>query len=231
MLESLLAAYLLIIMPARSLWRSMNDSATSARASRYWKTIAEIAALLKALALISFLGGPSMDSLGLDWPLSRAGFWGLAGALVVLAALWLASNMSSKSLTGDKRAELEAKAMENDAMPQTASELRMFFVTSLFVGVGWELLYRGFPLAVLIPHVGAPAAISAAALAYGLAHGYKSPGQLAGSIVAALMFTIAYYLTHSLWWLMLIHAGIGVIGALGAYKVASSIRTATAPAS
>lgn len=92
------------------------------------------------------------------------------------------------------------------------------------------MLYRGFLLAVLIPHIGALAAISSAALAYGLAHGYKSPRQLIGT-VAAFIFTIAYYLTESLWWPMLIHAGMGMLVALAAYKVASSSHSAHAPAS
>ena len=222
--ELILAAYLVAVMPARSIWKSLNKPATGKRSQRYLKTIVEIALLLAMMAAVSIFAGRSAESLGLEWPLSRAGFWGLVGALILLAVLWLAGAMSSTSLTDDKRAELESKVMESDAIPQTSAELRMFLVTSLFVGTGWELLYRGFLLAALTPYIGAFPAIAAAALAYGLAHGYKSPRQLISSIVVAFIFTIAYYLTQSLWWLMLIHTGIGVIGALGAYKVVSNSR-------
>ncbi|MBZ2209190.1 CPBP family intramembrane glutamic endopeptidase [Massilia soli] len=228
--ELILAAYLVAVMPARSIWKSLNKQATATRAPRYLKTIVEIAILLAMLAAVTMFAGRSADSLGLDWPLSRAGFWGLVGALILLAVLWLAGAMSSRSLTDDKRAELESQVMDSDAMPRTAAELRMFFVASLFVGTGWELLYRGFLLAVLTPLIGAFPAIAAAAIAYGLAHGYKSPQQLISSIISAFIFTIAYYLTQSLWWLMLIHTGIGIIGALGAYKAVSSTREPT-PAS
>lgn len=228
--DLLLAAYLLGFMPARSLWQSLNNSPASERTSRYSTTIAEIAMLLKGLVLVSFLAGRSAESLGLDWPLSGAGLWGLAGAVVVLAGLWLASNMSGRSLTAEQRAEREAKVLEHDAMPTTGHELRMFLLTSLFVGAGWELLYRGFLLSVLIPYIDVIPAIAASAVAYGLAHGYKNPRQLIGSIVAALLFTVAYYLTQSLWWLMMIHAGFGIIIALAAYKVARNIPAAPAQA-
>lgn len=72
---------------------------------------------------------------------------------------------------------------------------------------GWEILYRGFIL-LLTPNTGLPIAITISALAYGIAHGYRSPKQLIASIVSAFAFTIAYALTHSLWWLIVIHAGL-----------------------
>lgn len=224
--DLLLAAYLLAVLPALSIWKSLNKSPVSARVSRYRKTITEIALLLAALAAVTFITGRSAQSLGLDWPLTRAGFWGLVAGAGLLAALWIAGAMSSRAMTIDKRAELEAKIVDNDVIPQTSAELKVFLISALFVGVGWELLYRGFLLAVLTPTIGAPMAIAAAALAYGLAHGYKSPRQLIGSIFAALVFTVAYSLTQSLWWLMLIHSGIGIIGALAAYKVTRNLRAA-----
>lgn len=134
--ELVLAVYLVAVLPARSIWKGLNKPATDERTSRYGKTIVEIAILLALLAAVTLFSGRPAASLGLDWPLSRAGFWGLVGAVILLAGLWLAGAMASRSLTGDKRAELEAKVTENDAMPHTPAALRMFLITSLFVGAG-----------------------------------------------------------------------------------------------
>jgi membrane protease YdiL (CAAX protease family) len=78
-------------------------------------------------------------------------------------------------------------------------------------GVAWEVLFRGYLLWALTPRVGIVGAVFVASVAYGVAHGYKSPRQFTSSLVSALLFTIAYALTHSLWWLMLIHGGLPVM--------------------
>jgi membrane protease YdiL (CAAX protease family) len=57
-------------------------------------------------------------------------------------------------------------------------------------------------------------AILVVATAYGLAHGLKSMPVLLGSLASALAFTIGYALTHNLWWLILLHTGLPLIGAL-----------------
>ena len=62
------------------------------------------------------------------------------------------------------------------------------------------------------------AAVCIAALTYGAAHGYKNRTQFVASVISAFVFTIAFVLTGSLWWLMLIHTAIGIAGGIGSYK-------------
>jgi membrane protease YdiL (CAAX protease family) len=75
--------------------------------------------------------------------------------------------------------------------------------------VGWEILYRGFLLWFLSPYIGIAGAICLASFAYGLARGYQGRRQLVGSIASAFAFTVAFAITRSLWWLMLLHAARG----------------------
>jgi len=96
-------------------------------------------------------------------------------------------------------------------MPQTVSERRLAVVAFVVIGVAWEVLYRGYLLWRLTPRLGLIGAIVVAALAYGLAHGVKTARQLGASLAAAFVFTIAYALTKSLWWLMIIHAGLPLL--------------------
>jgi len=61
--------------------------------------------------------------------------------------------------------------------------------------------------------------VTFAALAYGVSHGYKSPAQFGGSIALSFVFAIAYALTLSLWWLMLVHTAAGLFGAWSGYRL------------
>jgi membrane protease YdiL (CAAX protease family) len=98
-------------------------------------------------------------------------------------------------------------------LPQTGAEFCPFLVMSVVLGAGWELLYRGYLLWWLEPRVGMAGAILVAAAAYGVGHGFTNIRQFAGSLLAALVFTVAYAATQSLWWLMLIHVGLPLLAA------------------
>ena len=97
---------------------------------------------------------------------------------------------------------------------------KIILIMGVVVGFAWELLYRGYLLWVLAPRLGIPLAVLLAAAAYGAAHGYKTPKQFAGSLASALVFTLADVVSHSLWWLMLVHAGLPVLLVLAGVGVA-----------
>ncbi|UUZ47953.1 CPBP family intramembrane metalloprotease [Massilia sp. B-10] len=90
---------------------------------------------------------------------------------------------------------------------------------SLFIGVGWELLYRGFLMLVLPGVLGTVGAILATSIAYGVSHGYKNRGQFVGSIISAFLFTMGYVLSHSLWWLIVLHLLAPVYMGIMGYRV------------
>ena len=62
-------------------------------------------------------------------------------------------------------------------------------------------------------------AVAIASAAYGAGHGIGDKRELAGSLAVALLFTTAYALTRSLWWLMLLHAGLPLVGALAGRRL------------
>lgn len=74
------------------------------------------------------------------------------------------------------------------------------------------MLYRGYLWWILAPLLGSVGAVLVMGLSYGLAHGYRGRGALAASVVSALLFAAAYALTHSLWWLIVIHTGLPLVG-------------------
>lgn len=111
-------------------------------------------------------------------------------------------------------AKRDASPSVSAIMPETDRDLRLFLITAVAISSCWELLYRAYLLWLLEPSFGVIVAVLASALAYGSAHGWHGARAFAGSLVAALAFTVAYAFTRSLWWLMLVHAGLPVIAAL-----------------
>ncbi|WP_082548179.1 CPBP family intramembrane glutamic endopeptidase [Massilia sp. Root335] len=225
MLNYLLAAYLLLVAPALNLWRSLrpqSDKPPRTPMRRYWSMSWPVVIMLGVLWIGASQAGYTARDIGFDVPLSSAGAWGLGFAVLLLGGLGVASSVMERRHTPERRAEHERKLLDTDfPWPRTGGEALVFALGSIIMTAGWEILYRGFILLLLTPSIGLLLAITVSALAYGIAHGFKSPKQLIASIVSAFVFTIAYALTHSLWWLIVIHAGLplgAVPAVLRAYR-------------
>lgn len=212
MLNNFLAVFLLVIFPALNLWRSLrpkSDKPPRPLLRRYWTMTWRSLALLGFLRIGSAQAGYTPRELGFEMPLSTAGTWGLAFAALLLAGLWVAGSVIERRKTPQARAEDERKLLESSLpWPRNSTEALAFSACMFIMTAGWEVLYRGFLLLFLTPVVGLVPAVVASALAYGLGHGYQNPKQLIGSVVSAFVFTMAYAWTHSLWWLIVIHAGL-----------------------
>lgn len=209
-LDYVLVGVLVLLLPAEALWLTLRPRPGSKRSltSRLFRTMRTVAALLLVLFGIWWWEGRALAQLGLDMPVSTIGMIGIAAAAVILGLL-AAMILLKRGTATDAKPPPGA-----DLLPQTAGETRLFLLFSLVVGSGWELLYRGYLLWVLTPLMGMPAAIVVAAIAYGLGHGSRDVRSLIGAIVSSFAFTIAYALTGSLWWLIILHIGLPLIGLL-----------------
>lgn len=204
MLDDILAFLLLVVLPARALWRSRtNRRASRPKAGRYLVTIMMVGGLLGVLAADWLTTGRTAAALGLAAPTTMAAMVGLGLAVTLLVAM----GMSMRR----KPAPADVQQASSEMLPDTPGEVRLFLLFALAVGFGWEVLYRGFLLAYLQPHVGLVAAVIVAALAYGAAHGFKNVRQFGGSIAVALAFTVGYALTANLWWLILLHMSLPLL--------------------
>ncbi len=202
--DNVLLAALLVLVPANSLWRSLAPRKTKLpRMTRYGRTIAIVGVLLALLAADWSLTGRSLASLGLDSPPSPAGWIGLAVAIALIAGMVVMVRKGPR-----RGSEADAAAL----MPQSPLEKQVFILFSLMVGIGWELLYRGFLLWALTPWLTLAGAIPVAAIVYGLAHGYQSRRLFTGSLISAFFFVGGYAATGSLWWLMLLHSALPLVG-------------------
>lgn len=230
MLDDILAGLLIVAVPAWAMWRSLRaGGATTNRMRRYLVSGLLIAALLGLLCVDWLYARRTPSSLGLDMPLSRGGEVGLfiAGALFLFAAAAGVIHNLKGPATGNRK---QGRRIEgDDILPRDRRELAAFLGLSLLLGGGWELLYRGFLLWFLVPLTGAVGAVFVAAVAYGAAHGYRGRRQFIGSIVSAFLFTIAFVLSGSLWWLMIVHTAAAVAGGLSSYRIASRTKAGLSP--
>ncbi len=210
LLDIALTIALTLIVPIYNIVRQSRTAGQPAepRLTRYRRALLLALGLDAVLVVDWIVGGRSLTMLGLDAPLSIAGRYGLilAGIALCLLALFTA--------TARARDEAQPPADALEMLPQTPQEVRLFLLLSLVLGVSWELLFRGYLLWSLNPVFGAGGAVAVAALAYAASHGFKTTGKLIGSLISALLFTTAYALSHSLWWLIMLHAGLPIIGVL-----------------
>jgi membrane protease YdiL (CAAX protease family) len=221
MAEIALAFYLVFILPGMQLRRSLRpvEGPKRSRTQRYLSTIRQIALLLLALAAVCWWNGYTPAALGLSAPTAGPALWSLTGVAIALPVLHFVGKMFENKMDPAKRAAAQGKILANQGFPRTPAELRLFILLMLFVAVGWELLYRGFLMLALTPLIGTWGAVAVAAVAYGAGHGYQGAKPFAGAIVSALLFTVGYVLTDSLWWLMLVHFAMPMAIPIGYYKL------------
>ncbi len=203
MADLALVAYLVVVLPTYQLWRTLRTPSATARPriARYFVSIGLALAPTAALVAIWIISRRSWSALGLGLPLA-----GIAGLGIALVGLVLMGALMRRQMKG---AAPPKDALE--LLPVTPRERMAFLAMSVVIGFAWELLYRGYLYWVLAPRMGTILAVVLAATAYGAAHGYKGPKQFAGSLASAFVFTVAYVLTHSLWWLMAIHVALPLL--------------------
>lgn len=210
MIDWLLTAWLVIVFPAYSGWRSLRPrKAGNSKASAHLRTVVLGLTPLIVLAVDWMREHRSFADLGLGPPTQPAALMGLGFAALVVLGLCVACLFTKTSSANDPNAE----TMER-MLPQTSEEWPAFVAFCLTVGVAWEVLYRGYLLWMLSPIVGTVGAVVVASVAYGLAHGVNNWKRAVGSLVAAALFTTGYVITQSLWWLMLIHTSLPLMAAL-----------------
>lgn len=223
MLDLIFAGYLLFLLPGWQLWKSLKKKEdkpkpdAARRRVLFRRNLLFIFSPLLALAALMAWSGRSVAALGLDIPVSVYGQWGLAIVVLLFAGLTVWSIVADRRQSAEKAAADLAKYEALEGIPTSPAQLWQQLFLFLCIGIGWELLYRGFLMLVLPPLTGTAAAVILAAVAYGVAHGYQSRNQFLGSIFSAFLFTLGYVYTQSLWWLMLLHVLLPAFGTVTAY--------------
>ena len=156
--------------------------------------------------------GRSAGALGLAIPVPPRGAAGLALAGVLIIGFALSTFFKWPRWSPEQERAALARLRESGFAPQTRGELAATVLLFLLIGCSAEILFRGFLVFAFAPLVGLWGAVTLAALTYGLGHGDATWKQTSGSLVSAFVFTSAYALTGSLYWLIVIHCFVGPFG-------------------
>jgi membrane protease YdiL (CAAX protease family) len=218
-----LIVFLVAALPIFQLQASLRGlrGGPSALSRRFVRTILMLGIPALILAADWSIAGRPAAALGLGPPTTMGGMIGLVLAALFIVALPAISLLTEKRGDPAKAAMGRSRMEEAGVLLRTRGELALFIVMATIIGVAAEILFRGFLLWAFTPLTGVFGAVIIAALAYGLGHGFKTWRVALGSLAFAFLFTIAYALTHSLWWLILIHVFAGVYGAWSGHRMAN----------
>ena len=174
----------------RALDRGEPDARTRFLLTWTWQGWALVAV---TLAIARGLAGWSPAQLGLAWPRATAGFdvgfllgmtaSMMAGALIAAIALRAVARRRGRTRATPAAATAAVLRM----LPRTRRERLAFAALAVTAGIGEEIVWRGFGLAVLrswLPHAGPATYVLLLAVAFGWAHLYQ--GRV-GVIVTALV--------------------------------------------
>ncbi|GJM32572.1 MAG: hypothetical protein DHS20C18_15730 [Saprospiraceae bacterium] len=102
-------------------------------------------------------------------------------------------------------------------LPKTGLEFRHFIFLSFSAGICEEIVFRGFFVsyfyALLLPlNFPAWTAVLVPAILFGLVHYYQGWKAVMKIVLMAIIFGLIFLWSGSLWWLILLHVGVDLIG-------------------
>lgn len=200
--DGIMTGLLVFAVPIYAAWRKTRPEAP--KIALYQRGLMLAYALLLPFGVIWWWEGRSPAEFGLNWPLRMVDLVLIALALAALILLTIVGRIAGRKASPQRPTP--------HLLPGTSVEIGWYLAMIISLGIIWEVLYRGYLQRSLGAVLGLWPAVLISALAYGLAHGIKSRQQMIGSLISALIFSTAYALSHSLWWLIIIHSGLPFVG-------------------
>lgn len=209
LMEALLAGFLLFTLPMLSVLQlSLMDAARFDRPGMYAGSAVTLV-VLTVVALVVGALGSGLDAMALRTaPLDE----------VAIATGWLALGTVLLFLlfVGIQRVTaIEEHPLLAELIPRTPHERRLFAGLSVVAGLGEEIVFRGFLLAVLTPALGDPwTALLVSSLAFGVLHVYQGPFGIARTALLGALFGVSVILTGTLWPAVVVHVVYDWFGGL-----------------
>lgn len=219
--DLLLALFAVAVMPAISArnGRAMKARPAAPLARRYLLMLLRGWLVAAAIGVLWYGTGRAPAALGLDLPLGPGGEIGLGIAALAIGFAIIVQSLLARLMTPERSSRLREQMGYLKILPRTTLELCLFLGVSLTAGVWEELLYRGFFFWFLTPYTGLAAAVILSALVFGIGHVYQGWRGAMNAGTLGFLFALGYALTHSLWWLMAIHALVDAFGGVMTWRV------------
>ncbi|MGH6890275.1 MAG: CPBP family intramembrane glutamic endopeptidase [Rhizomicrobium sp.] len=232
--DFILLAVALFLLPVQSVitGRKLAVAETSQRAllRRYALTLFRGAAIAVYVIALWRWSGRSFGLLGLRAPTdlrSQAGFI----LDIVVAAVFTFQHLRLKNFSPQTVAKLQEAFKSKRIVPRNRAEFSLFSAVALIGSVWEELLFRGFLIWFFSAIVGLAGAIVCSVIVFGLAHAYQGWRNILRTALMGAVFAVGYVATRSLWWVIVAHAIMNIMGGLFGLRVARlAARTSDTPA-
>jgi membrane protease YdiL (CAAX protease family) len=207
--DSLFSAFLLATLPLLSLAQLPLLAAAELERLRAYAGSAATIAFLASVALVLGAFGPGLIEMGLG-AVSLGVLARTTAALIAAAAALLAGF----HVAGELGHVVESRLLR-ELIPRTGPEKRVFVGLSLAAGLGEELVYRGYLLALLTPVLGSAwAAAGVTSATFGVLHAYQGPLGIVRTALLGMLFATAVVMTGSLWPAVIVHTLVDLVGGL-----------------
>ncbi len=208
-LHALLLVFLIVVFPLwdRAETRRLKRSPTTAAKLRIYRLT--IGWLWCAAVLLAVTTPPDQLWKPPRPPFPQPGGAALIPILVGVLAGMLAPVLAMLASPKARAGVLRQLQTIDFMLPGTARERAYFAVLSISAGICEEIIFRGFLIRYLDGLLARPSsgwAIAAAALVFGLDHGYQGWRGMLTTTALALLLTFLYYASSGLWLPMLVHA-------------------------
>ena len=165
--------------------------------------------LLGGVAVTAGRQEPGIGALGLVFPpAADAALWAISLIVLSLTLMGLFHGLGRLLGVGES-------ALLWALLPRTTTERRLFVLLSLAAGLGEEVAFRGYVLAVLAGlGLGPWGAAAAAAVPFGFLHAYQGWWGIVRTAFVGLILGASVVLSGSIWPAALAHAAVDVIAGL-----------------
>ncbi len=207
--DAIFVSILLLMLPVLALSQMlMAGGYIPDRLSAYVGSASTIL-VLASVALILGAIGPGLPAMGLGKPDLAT-----AGAMLGLMVFGAATIMGFFHLTGIRLGWTETSLTEG-LIPRNVHERKMFVVLSFVAGLGEEVVYRGYLMAILVPLMASPwLAAVVASLAFALLHSYQGGVGVIRTGLMGMLFASSLVVGVTLWPAIICHIFVNLVGGL-----------------
>lgn len=185
--------------------------------------------LITGLAVITVwrVTDKTMGALGFDWPIWHDSILWLFGLIAFFYFLDVFFQF------GLKKWRIKSLSKSNQAIafiPSSGKEFIHFTTLALAAGIGEEIIFRGFLIQYIVFWVGNDitgfifGAIFSSAI-FAFLHGYQGYKSIIKIFFLSLLLAAIFIISHSLIYVMIIHAVIDIVsGGLNAYFLSTEVK-------
>lgn len=191
----------------------------------YYGNSALLWMLAAAVGLVCYIYGRPARAIGMQWGETPYSFWAQVMVILflVLYILDVVAEMAKLSRSGAHRSSNIPTLPA--FLPSTGREFIHYASLALSAGVAEEIVYRGYCITYLLFLVGdgtwwqVSLVLCLPAIAFGMGHIYQGWFAVLKIVGMAILFGAVFWLSQSLWVLMLLHVAVDLVGGLLGWKI------------